>query len=685
MQRMSSAHVSRRDATADTGTTNQGPKQVQARQPSQVPRHVALSSQENDAQLSAPPSVHAHAAGPGTRYQRIADESQSLLSRAEHRYSESLSTLIEVARRLFQMKTGVADSLLPMVDSRLAMIARQAAMEKDTYLDWRLRRFARWRQYRLASMSPAYAALFRQYHAIYARSARELAWIAGRLLKHTSLAPAAAIAVTIRDRLALMHQEAENEQDLFLTQVLGIRLDKLNAFLQQMQLIDDPSHVEIAPVVSKEQDDLQRRVATVAEARYQTSTQQLNALPPPDRHDSLVKDAASMKPYSLSDRPATSNEVSDQSLLEELFPEASTATPIRQTDSMERLPKLELPGSTTIFSRDLGDRPKTRREEVIEALQKSGESITVLQLENCSTELTEQDFRHLIPKGAHIDVWNRLGAYYKVIPGRNPLSLERLPFYYLLFKSPESAHEYQKNAARLHKLAALHQPLSLFSAIPAPKGFLEDGEDINTVTSLYLLRPTGSSFALRTLMQPYHPLLRTLFQQGGYKPIVPQTDGKGDPIYRVLMHIEGYEPSALELFKTLRQDAFNKGIPFPLRNESSSSVHRLRDLINLKMRTIPVSVSTGNPRAYDKFEFEDPSIAYYMRSDRTAEEENAKEVSQLAMNRVYNRWILDFDNEDEARRFAITWHRRVLPDFAKNEKTWKDYEQVRICNAELLW
>jgi hypothetical protein len=408
--------------------------------------------------------------------------------------------------------------------------------------------------------------------------------------------------------------------------------------------------------------------------------------------DLELEDGSKTLSDNIDDRPsdkvlASSDEVSDQSLLEELFPEANVAPPVRQAEKPELYPKLDPPKPTNTISRNLVDRRKTLKEQAMESLQKRGEQITVLQLEHCSTELTESDFRRLIPKGEHIETWNRLGAYYKVIPGRDPLSLERLPFYYLLFKSPESAYAYQKNAGRLHKLAALHQPSSIFSAIPAPKGFLEDGEDINAVTTSYLLRPTEYAFTLRTLMQPYHPALRTLFEQGGYKPIVPEIDDKRGRISKVLMHIEGYEPSISDLFKTLRQDAFNRGTPFTLRNESSSSVHRLRDLINLKTRTLPIS--TSNPRAWEsentKLEFDDPSIAYFMKSEAPVEEENAKEMNQIVMNRVYNRWILDFSNEDEARRFAISWHRRVLPDFIKGERTWKDYEEVRMCNTELLW
>jgi hypothetical protein len=62
-------------------------------------------------------------------------------------------------------------------------------------------------------------------------------------------------------------------------------------------------------------------------------------------------------------------------------------------------------------------------------------------------------------------------------------------------------------------------------------------------------------------------------------------------------------------------------------------------------------------------------------------------MNQLIMNRVYNRWILEFEEEDAARRFATMWHRKVLPDPVKNSRNtaWRETEETRICNAEFLW
>lgn len=412
--------------------------------------------------------------------------------------------------------------------------------------------------------------------------------------------------------------------------------------------------------------------------------------PSPASSDGLERRPSDVNGLSHQTSAAMASDATEQSLLEELFPETNAPVPVEPVAESEQYPKLSPPSSDRIIRPEPVASPKDPKQQIVDSFLKSGENITVLQLEHCSVELTEPDFRRVIPKGKHIEAWNRDGAYYKVIPGRNPISLERLPFYYILFKSAESAYAYQNNVARLHKLAALHQPTNIFSAVPPPKGFLEDGEDIEAITSSYLLRPTEHAPAIRTLMQPYHPGLRSLFEQGGYTPIVPDVDDKRNRIYKILLHIEGYEPNFSDLFTMFRHDAAYRGVPLPLRNESMTSLHRLRDLVNLKTHVLPLA--TTNPRAYDtarstgtKIGYDDPSIAHFMKNDDPVDEDIAKEISQIIMNQVYNRWILDFDDEDEARRFAIAWHRRPLPDLSKVGRTWKDYEEARTCNTELLW
>lgn len=416
-------------------------------------------------------------------------------------------------------------------------------------------------------------------------------------------------------------------------------------------------------------------------------------------------------PPSTLQAPPASAEVSEQSLLDELFPEASSLVPPDLSDKRRSLPKLDLPAPDTHPRVRLYDADtRTEREKAIDAFRARGEQTTVLQLSNCSTALTESDFRRLIPRGKHIDTWSSAGEFYKIIPGRDPLSLARLPFYYLLFHSPTAALAYQKNASRLSKLAALHAPSSTASAVPPPAGFLEDGEDIAAVTSSFVLHPRGHALDLRTVMQPYNPGLRALIDAGGYTPIVPNVDDKGRKIHRVLLTIDGYEPGHWDLWQIIARHAHTRGILWPWMNDHASALRRLRDVINLKTvsKQKYQDLATSNPRAAtsspstnpvtarddahaeEDREFEDPTISAFLGPSSSAKStqsgaSSTKEINQLVMNRVYNRWIAEFEDEDAARRFAGLWHRVRLPDAKDREGKWKEAEEERWVTAEYLW
>jgi hypothetical protein len=425
------------------------------------------------------------------------------------------------------------------------------------------------------------------------------------------------------------------------------------------------------------------RTDTTRSDKHLKSDHEVSSTPMKD-----TKTRTTAPPHSVAKSARGKNEHNGQSLLEELFPEANTFPQPRHSEKRDEYPKVDPPISTPVIRRELVDQPLTLKQQVVESFQKKGEETTVLQLSHCSTELTEADFRRLIPKGKHIDAWHRGGDFYKIIPGRDPLSLERMPFYYILFKDSDSALAYQRNASRLHKLSALHQPANILSAVPAPKGFLEDGEDINAAVSSYNLLPIHHQLSLNVVMQPYNPALRALIERGGYQPIALSVDENGERIWKVLMYIEGYEPSPSDLFKIFSRDAYVHGMSIPLRNESHSSIHRLRDIVNLKTSTKPIS--SVNPRAYGASNPPPASVLYEDAAIQSMlagadEHTGAKEINQWVMNRVYNRWVLDFEDEDSARRFAVGWHRKVLPELSAGKGAWKDGEEVRVCNTELLW
>ena len=341
----------------------------------------------------------------------------------------------------------------------------------------------------------------------------------------------------------------------------------------------------------------------------------------------------------------------NSSLLEELFPEVVNKEPSTTQKPSERIvPKLDLPDLPRPVV-PLPARQKSMRERFTEAFISRGEDITVLKLQHCSTALTEADFRRLIRQGKHIEGWVQGGDIVQVIPGRDPVSLARRPFYWLLFSTHDAAVAYQANASRIHYLAARHTPSSVFSAVPPPPGVLENGEDLHALIQSYTLYPPSLKLPLNMVLQPYEPLLRAVIEQGGYRPIV---DGREEKLHKVLLWIEGQEPHPFTLYNSIQKDGGEKGLIWGIAG-AQKGVKRLADLTDIQKFSRP---SSG--------------------PDKQAE------IRQEIIDRVYNRWIIEFETERMARRFARAWHRRRLP-IAGDKGDWKDDSTVRMCNTEVLW
>jgi hypothetical protein len=363
---------------------------------------------------------------------------------------------------------------------------------------------------------------------------------------------------------------------------------------------------------------------------------------PPQPSDSILRKEEEPKRILNSD---------NSSLLEELFPEIVKKEPSTTQKPSERIvPKLDLPDlPRPIVS--LPARRKSMRERFTEAFISRGEDITVLKLQHCSTALAEADFRRLIRQGKHIEGWVQDGDIAQVIPGRDPVSLARRPFYWLLFSTHDAAVAYQVNASRIHHLAARHTPRSVFSAVPPPPGVLENGEDLHALIQSYTLYPPSLKLPLNMVLQPYEPLLRAVVEQGGYRPIV---DDREEKLHKVLLWIEGQEPHPFTLYNSIQKDGAEKGLIWGIAG-AQKGIKRLADLTDIQKFSRPSS-----------------------------EPDKQTEIRQEIIDRVYNRWIIEFETERMAKRFARAWHRRRLP-IAGDKGDWKDDFKVRMCNTEVLW
>ncbi|KAB8290430.1 hypothetical protein EYC80_010862 [Monilinia laxa] len=107
---------------------------------------------------------------------------------------------------------------------------------------------------------------------------------------------------------------------------------------------------------------------------------------------------------------------------------------------------------------------KERGKEEEDAAQRREASVLIL---NCASKtLEESDFFRLSPKGEHIEGWT--SGIIKIIPGRDPQTLESLGHYFILFSSRAAALAYFHRTIDLHTLSRNHPPNSIVLPPPTP-------------------------------------------------------------------------------------------------------------------------------------------------------------------------------------------------------------------------
>lgn len=213
-----------------------------------------------------------------------------------------------------------------------------------------------------------------------------------------------------------------------------------------------------------------------------------------------------------------------------------------------------------------------------------------------------------------------------VIPGRDPHTLQPLEHYFLLFPNPASARAYQDHAGRIHRMAKRHTPTSITSPLPPTRGMLISGEDVYTLLQGYTLCPPSQTLSLRTLLSPYTHSVKRLLDRGGYDGVVQPHDKTGKA---VLLWVEGYQPSTHALKDAIARDGSDRGMSWRVK-DGEGSIEKLN----------PPPAAVEEPEDLD-------SVADLELRPRK--------------HAAFARWIITFDDEAEARRFARCWHRRPYP------------------------
>lgn len=343
-------------------------------------------------------------------------------------------------------------------------------------------------------------------------------------------------------------------------------------------------------------------------------------------------------------RPAPAIPPTPRDLFEELFPEEVQRSTITKEKPSPRPKVLEdfnwnIEPSERLASHPSPDLLDTNAEERA-ALARRHASILVLG--NASKSLALSDFLRLSPRGQHIEGWT--SGLLQVIPGRDPRTLLPTGVYYILFSSITAARTYHDRVTRLHYLSRTYTPTGPLSSIAPPPGYLKDGEDIHKLMSEFtLIPPSQRSVHLKLLSRPSSQNIEKLIANGGHSALI-RRQAKCPNL--VLINISDGSDygfvSEYEVRRWLVSDGKARGLAWGL-------IDGMDEIVRLDGR---------------------------LEED---EEDDERDAVIEGRQKIPNRFVLSFKEDQEARRFVREWHKRGV---SFGRRTGQD---AMVIDAELLW
>ncbi|KAM0153225.1 hypothetical protein ACHAPG_007191 [Botrytis cinerea] len=371
------------------------------------------------------------------------------------------------------------------------------------------------------------------------------------------------------------------------------------------------------------------------------------------------------------------------SLFEELFPEEQQKPPSSSPPSKRfkppppprfpKLPTFDWTSNIETFDeaevrrraaekerKDWNIVGKERGSEEEDAVQRREASVLIL---NCASKtLEESDFFRLSPKGEHIEGWT--SGIIKIIPGRDPQTLESLGHYFILFSSRAAALAYFHRTIELHTLSRTHSPNSIplpfqtsnrSSRSPdrPPSTLPHSPTELQNLLKNFTLVPPYTRLSLRILQKPYRPAMTTLLATGAPTTLT-QSRSQSHAIDTVLftLNIPSIGLSSWGLREILEADGKRRNLHW--RFAQSGAIVRVGEKIDS---------ATGSEKV---------EIGY-------------RGENIIGRKKAYNtsgRYIISFMDRAEARRFVREWHKRPCP----LQKEYKEGDEPPpIANVEIMW
>lgn len=192
-------------------------------------------------------------------------------------------------------------------------------------------------------------------------------------------------------------------------------------------------------------------------------------------------------------------------------------------------------------------------------------------------------------------------------------------------------------------MARSYTPTSIESPLPLPKTVVKEKQDPQTLLRDYALGPPSQRLQLHTLSAPYTASIRRLLKYGGYPQI---TEGEDRTGRAVLFWVDGSQPTTYTLEQELGADGRERGMLW------KSAVKLLEPL----------------PKIHEKAE---------EGEDLKDEQEAANMPGMKSQTRRTRKWIITFEDENEAWSFVRAWHCRSFPSATGDEPA--------LARAEMLW
>lgn len=374
------------------------------------------------------------------------------------------------------------------------------------------------------------------------------------------------------------------------------------------------------------------------------------------------------------------------SLIEQLFPEESkkyTDAQARKERQIPRLP-LEIPKHEQTqadrFRRPApSDEPKIppnaarARKMMQEQAARAGQQTSVLVMLDASKNLTIEDFRRLIPQGAHMEGWTlEEGDILKVIPGRNLATLAQENFYYLLFSSPLSAFVYQGHATRISRLAISATPNSLHNALAPGPGYIVNGMDAHAAVQAYTLTPPMREPRLRQLKPPLSPLVDSIVSNGGYSAIVNRPDKMP---YEVRLTLEGPQIPMSRVRSVLHASGRDRALEWSGGHEANLKI--------TKYEPQSTAFDQEDPPRDPSERTEHTQLQWDMNRARISSRTSPDDETTQRRRKAAPVYIIGFHTELAAQSFIRHWHRR--PMSLGREEEDEEGDLPPVANVELLW